>query len=68
MPSYKYRCSGCDDVFEIVQKITEVPLSVCEKCGESIQRLIQSVGIIFNGPGFYVNDYRNSKKEIVNAD
>jgi predicted nucleic acid-binding Zn ribbon protein len=34
------------------------PVKVCPECGGSVHRLIQPVGIIFKGSGFYVTDNR----------
>lgn len=58
MPTYVYECKKCSDVFEVEQRITEDPLADC-RCGGkgTLRRLIQPAGIIFNGPGFHVNDY-----------
>lgn len=60
MPIYEYNCSNCGR-FEIEQSIKDQPLKHCPDCGAKVQRLIsKNVGIIFKGPGFYIND---SKKE-----
>lgn len=61
MPTYVYECKTCQDVFEVEQRITENPLSDCN-CGSkgSLRRVIQPVGIVFNGPGFHINDYKGS--------
>ncbi|HHX40418.1 MAG TPA: zinc ribbon domain-containing protein [Armatimonadetes bacterium] len=58
MPTYDYYCKACDAHFEVMQRITEPPLTQCQQCGGPIQRLISPVGIIFKGSGFHVNDYR----------
>lgn len=57
MPTYVYYCKGCDKQFETVQRITDAPLAKCPKCGGPVRKVISPVGIIFKGPGFYVNDY-----------
>lgn len=58
VPTYDYYCKACDAHFEVMQRITEPPLTQCQQCGGPIQRLISPVGIIFKGSGFHVNDYR----------
>ncbi len=57
MPRYEYRCEGCGEVFEIQQKFADEPLTVHEKCGGRVERLISAPGLHFKGSGFYVNDY-----------
>lgn len=59
MPAYDYKCSSCGIIREITQRITEAPLTECPECGGEFKRIIRSVGIIFKGGGFHVNDYRS---------
>lgn len=59
MPAYDYKCSSCGIIQEIRQKITDAPLTECPECGGEFKRIIRSVGIIFKGGGFHVNDYRS---------
>ena len=58
MPLYEYECDLCGVRFERVQRVTEDPARVCPECGGQVRRLIQPVGIIFKGSGFYVTDHR----------
>src|SRR5579884_2684608 len=60
MPMYEYECGGCGRRFEQLQRITEDPLATDPECGGPVRRVIQPVGIIFKGSGFYVTDSRNS--------
>jgi putative FmdB family regulatory protein len=60
MPIYDYQCNNCKVVFEHYQKINSKPIRKCKSCKEfKLQRLICKPNIIFKGPGFYVNDYKN---------
>lgn len=61
MPTYVYRCKNCEHQFEIIQKMTDEPLTVCPECNGEINRLLFPVGIVFKGSGFHVNDYPSSK-------
>lgn len=62
MPTYVYRCNDCDYTFEARQSMSDDPLAVCPDCDEkSLRRVINSVGIVFKGSGFYVTDNRNGK-------
>ena len=61
MPIYSYRCNDCGHEFDIRQRMSEDPLSVCPKCDGEIRRVVTSVGVVFKGSGFYVTDNRNGK-------
>jgi putative FmdB family regulatory protein len=58
MPLYEYQCQACGVRFERRQHINDQPVKVCPECGGKVRRLIQPVGIIFKGSGFYVTDNR----------
>lgn len=61
MPTYEYKCNECEEIFEVFQKITDVPLKRCRVCGGTLIRLISGgVGIIFKGSGFYSTDYKRT--------
>ena len=61
MPTYDYRCTNCGDIFEHFQKMTDAPLTKCNKCGGELKRLIGAgLGPIFKGSGFYQTDYKKS--------
>jgi putative FmdB family regulatory protein len=57
MPRYEYKCEGCGEVFELQQKFADEPLTVHEKCGGRVERIISAPALMFKGSGFYVNDY-----------
>lgn len=59
MPTYEYHCPACNNRFEIWQKMTDEPLSVCNECGGHIRRVIFPPGIVFKGSGFYKTDHGN---------
>lgn len=59
MPTYEYLCKGCNHRFDLVQKISDPPPTTCPECeGGPIQKVFTSVGVIFKGSGFHINDYR----------
>ncbi|HHX44768.1 MAG TPA: hypothetical protein GX714_12405 [Chloroflexi bacterium] len=60
MPTYEYKCDECGVVFERFQHFSEEPLKTCPECAGSVHRVIQPVGIIFKGKGFYVTDNKGS--------
>jgi putative FmdB family regulatory protein len=61
MPIYVYRCAGCGADIEKRQGFFDAPLSTCDACGGELHRVMQPVGIIFKGSGFYITDSRNSR-------
>lgn len=60
MPIYQYRCESCGVSFERIQSFSEQPLNRCPECEGKVHRVIQPVGIIFKGSGFYVTDNRRN--------
>jgi putative FmdB family regulatory protein len=61
MPLYVYKCNNCDHQFEVRQRYSEEPLTICNQCEGPVRRVINSVGVVFKGSGFYVTDSRNGK-------
>jgi len=59
MPVYVYRCSTCGVTFERRQRMTESRLVDCPECEGHVHRVIQPVGVVFKGSGFYVTDNRS---------
>ena len=57
MPLYEYKCQSCGETFEVIQKFSDAPLEVHEKCGGPVERLISTSALQFKGSGWYVNDY-----------
>jgi putative FmdB family regulatory protein len=62
MPTYGYRCGNCGHQFEIIQRISEEPLTTCPKCQGKLAKILYPVGISFKGSGFYTTDYKGSGK------
>ncbi len=60
MPTYEYECQSCHQQIEAVQKFSDAPLSVCERCGGELRKVFSGVGIVFKGSGFYKTDSRGS--------
>ena len=66
MPLYEYECEAENGRrFEIIQKFSDEPLTVCPSCGGPVRKLISSPAIQFKGSGFYITDY--AKKSNVDA-
>ena len=68
MPTYEYKCTECEEIFEFFQRITDEPLKTCPVCGGELNRLISGgMGVIFKGSGFYTTDYKNSSNKSFDA-
>lgn len=63
MPTYTYRCTHCGHEFEARQRMIDDPLTECPQCKGKIRRVVNSVGVVFKGKGFYVTDNRGKKAQ-----
>jgi len=61
MPIYEYQCKKCNAHTEVMQKITDKPLTKCRKCGGRLEKLLSAPAIQFKGSGWYVTDYAGKK-------
>jgi len=62
MPIYEYRCEQ-GHLFEVMQKITDDPLTACPQDGSAVQRVFHPVAVHFKGSGFYNTDYGTAKRK-----
>jgi putative FmdB family regulatory protein len=62
MPIYEYRCEN-GHLFEVMQKITEDPVTVCETCEAPVQRVFHPIAVHFKGSGFYNTDYGTARRK-----
>src|ERR671928_2227548 len=63
MPIYEYACRKCNAHIEILQKLSDKPLTRCKKCGGKLEKQWSTPGIQFKGTGWYVTDYAGRKAE-----
>jgi putative FmdB family regulatory protein len=60
MPTYRYRCGGCGEEFEVWQSITDDPFRTHDHgCGGELVKVLTPAGIVLKGSGFYRNDSRS---------
>jgi putative FmdB family regulatory protein len=57
VPIYEYQCDECGALYEVFQKMSDDPLTECEKCGGPLRKVLHPVAIHFKGSGFYTTDY-----------
>jgi putative FmdB family regulatory protein len=62
MPIYEYKCEQCGKTDEVLQKISEAPLTTCEHCSGKLHKLISHSTFHLKGSGWYVTDYAQKTK------
>ena len=68
MPTYEYRCRDCGHSFDIVQKMSDDPLTHCPECGGPLRKVFTAPAISFKGSGFYATDHGSKGKKPAGAD
>ena len=59
MPIYAYRCGSCGHAKDVLQKLSDAPLSTCPACGaETFQKQITAAGFQLKGSGWYATDFK----------
>lgn len=59
MPIYAYKCGSCGHAKDVLQKISDAPLTVCPACGaEAFAKQVTAAGFQLKGSGWYVTDFR----------
>ncbi len=61
MPIYEYRCEN-GHTFEVMQRMSDDPVAVCNTCDAAVQRVFHPVAVHFKGSGFYNTDYGTRKR------
>lgn len=60
MPIYEYRCGSCGAQDDVIQKMSEAPLTKCPACGkETYAKQLSAAGFQLKGNGYYVTDFKN---------
>jgi putative FmdB family regulatory protein len=62
MPTYAYACRECGHRFDAVQSFADPTLTECPVCGGPLRKEYGSIGVTFNGSGFYRTDSRAAAK------
>ena len=63
MPTYAYACKQCGHRFDAVQSFADPTLTECPECGGPLRKEYGSIGVTFNGSGFYRTDSRAGEKK-----
>ena len=67
MPTYAYACKQCGHRFDAVQSFADPTLTECPECGGPLRKEYGSIGVTFNGSGFYRTDSRPGEKASTDA-
>ena len=62
MPIYEYVCQKCGHHLEIMQKMSDKPLSKCPNCRGKLEKIFSQTSFQLKGSGWYVSDYAKSGK------
>ena len=64
MPIYEYKCDSCDYYLEVLQKVSELPLTQCPQCKDSsLRKLVSAVAFKLKGTGWYETDFKDKKPD-----
>lgn len=59
MPIYAYKCGSCGHAKDVLQKVSDAPLTTCPACGQdSFAKQITAAGFQLKGSGWYATDFR----------
>ena len=63
MPFYEYECSSCKFYTEVMQKITDTPLTKCPSCGKkALKKLVSAPNFRLKGGGWYETDFKGDQE------
>jgi putative FmdB family regulatory protein len=63
MPFYEYECQACKYYTEVMQKISDAPLSKCPSCGKrALKKLVSAPVFRLKGAGWYETDFKSDKE------
>lgn len=59
MPLYEYRCTKCDNLFQLMEKLSDSSeIRKCPKCRQDAKKIISLSSFHLKGGGWYVTDYK----------
>ena len=64
MPIYEYKCQSCRHYFEVLQRISEEPLSACPECKKNtLKKLVSAPNFRLKGQGWYETDFKKDNQK-----
>jgi len=67
VPIYEYRCRN-GHRFEVFQSMADEPVTSCEQCDATVERVFHPVAVHFKGSGFYTTDYAKKGAKAASGD
>ncbi|MBY4594750.1 FmdB family zinc ribbon protein [Ottowia caeni] len=69
MPIYAYKCASCGHAKDVLQKMSDAPLTVCPSCGApAFSKQVTAAGFQLKGSGWYVTDFRGGSQSAPSTD
>lgn len=69
MPIYEYQCKACEHVFDVLQKLSDEPLTYCPECGKpELRKLLSAPNFRLKGGGWYETDFKDKNKRNLAGD
>lgn len=63
MPIYAYRCAACGHAKDVLQRISDLPLTDCPACGAArFEKQVTAAGFQLKGSGWYATDFKNGSR------
>jgi len=64
VPIYEYKCNNCGHYLEILQKISDSPLTQCPECkSDTLRKLVSAAAFKLKGTGWYETDFKDKKSK-----
>jgi len=64
MPIYEYQCRSCGHELEVLQKVSDPPLTDCPDCKQaSLEKKISAAGFRLKGSGWYETDFKKGSEK-----
>lgn len=59
MPIYAYKCGACGHAKDVLQKMSDAPLTDCPACGAAaFSKQLTAPGFQLKGTGWYATDFK----------
>ena len=69
MQIYEYQCQSCEHIFDVLQKMSDDPLTYCPECGErKLKKLLSAPNFRLKGGGWYETDFKKDKQRNLHGD
>ena len=64
MPIYDFVCQECGNEVEVLQKMSDAPLTECAACGKpAMKKKVSAAAFRLSGSGWYETDFKSGNKK-----